>query len=90
MNYQCVEQIFFGRQFLQCKRNGTVEREGKRYCKQHDPVEIERKDQARRERHAKEWKLQKEHDRRKRAMQRLCADITTEALELMTPLSEEK
>lgn len=38
----------------QCKHDAVVEREGKHYCKQHDPVAIEERDKKRRERWAAE------------------------------------
>ncbi len=73
----------------QCLRNGVVERESKWYCKQHDPVEVERKRQERNRQGAERSERQREHNRRERAIARLCADIPTEVLESMIPLTQE-
>lgn len=46
---KCCKEVWvnvgFGR-FRQCSRTGTIERDGKLYCKVHDPVEVKRKNDA--------------------------------------------
>ena len=55
----------FGVGFHSCLRQGIIQRDGKLYCKTHDPVEVEKRDDAR---NAK-WKAESEasdfHRRRK-------------------------
>ena len=66
-----------------CKRAGTVEREDRRYCTQHDPERIQ---QRRGEQHAR-WKaedtVRDEALRRRRAEEAACEGIAVEALEAM-------
>lgn len=51
MSEKCCEQIYNGTfRYSQCSRNGTIQRNGKWYCRQHDPVA---RQEARDSRHAK-------------------------------------
>jgi hypothetical protein len=65
----------------QCHKKATVEREGKKYCKIHDPVIV----QQRREERYKKWdadnKISQEKFRRTQAMIKACEDVPTEVLE---------
>ena len=47
----CCETIWQGMARYGCSRNGVVERKGKRYCRQHDPVAVD----ARRKKRDEEW-----------------------------------
>jgi hypothetical protein len=46
--HNCSVKVYHGRSFIGsgCSRNATVERDGKWYCTQHDPVRIEEKRKA--------------------------------------------
>jgi len=37
---KCCTRIFGGYRYNSCSRAGTVERDGKHYCRQHDPIAI--------------------------------------------------
>lgn len=52
---RCCEQIFGDFTFHQCSRTGSIEREGKWYCKIHDPIAKAERDKARRDKWGKEW-----------------------------------
>jgi hypothetical protein len=45
-NERCMETIYRGPwdHSSRCSRKGKVERDGKRYCGQHDPVAVKEKD----------------------------------------------
>lgn len=67
MSEQCCNRVSDGWHSRQCTRSAKVERDGKWYCGQHDPVAIEAKDKARREKRDREWeeerKARKEKER---------------------------
>lgn len=44
----CDTHIYSGFRSHRCTRNGVVERDGKFYCKKHDPVAVRQRDDARR------------------------------------------
>jgi len=49
---QCCATAHYGQRWdhgHQCVRRAVVERDGKLYCKQHDPVEVEKRDKKREE-----------------------------------------
>lgn len=55
---RCVKNVPYGGRsvsFHQCTRLGIVVREGKWYCKQHDPVEVQAKDAIRQKKWEDEW-----------------------------------
>lgn len=55
---RCSEQVYehtgFGR-FHQCERRAVVEREGKPYCKIHDPEYVKKKKLASQAKYDKKW-----------------------------------
>ena len=44
---RCCKQLLSGYDVSRCFRRGVVERDGERYCKQHDPVAVEARADAR-------------------------------------------
>jgi len=69
----------------QCLRNGVVQREGKWYCKQHDPVAIKKRDAIRIAKYEKVWEIKEERWRREAAMKQACDGISTDDLERLEP-----
>lgn len=67
----------------QCQRKATLERDGKRWCWQHDPVKVEERDKERRAR----WKSESDEfrlrGRRRAAEIKACEGIPTDLLEKM-------
>lgn len=78
---QCCVEVWHNFSHSLCSRNATVKRNGKWYCKQHDPVVKEAKDAARRAKWAEESKISHEKFRRQKACLTACEGISTEALE---------
>ena len=61
---QCSKQIYANYSRHPCSRKGVVEREGKFYCKQHDPVRIKTREERRNRKWNQEWaeaKAQRDH-----------------------------
>ena len=84
--HQCEEMIVPKEQYgsfhqYQCTRTATVERDGKNYCKQHDPEYIKAKNEEREKAWRKEMDSRKEKDRRRKAEEQYCKNLTTEYLE---------
>lgn len=78
---KCAETVFpYRGPSYRCQRRATVERDGKRYCWQHDP---ERVRADREQRHAR-WDAKADMQRRayarRIAMARVCRGISTEDL----------
>lgn len=70
----------------QCPRNATVERDGKGYCKQHDPVERKAKSDASYAKMKKKWKNEKdEADKENR--KRKAYPLLVKALQAITKYS---
>ena len=64
MRVKCSRRIYNGRGFSSaCTRNGRVEREGKWYCGQHDPVAVAQ----RREALLEEWERQRRSEAQRAA-----------------------
>ncbi len=80
---QCREFVWPRGSFhkTKCSRKGVVERDGKLYCKQHDPLAIAAKRQAENEKFEMKYAANKEKTRRQRAIINACEGIPTEALE---------
>lgn len=57
--HRCCEIVMDGNWPRQCYRGGKIDREGKRYCKQRDPVAVA----ARREVSNAKWKVRWGRDR---------------------------
>ncbi len=71
--------------FHQCHRNGVVQRDGKWYCKHHDPEAKKKRDAERGAKWDKEWDEKQEAWRRDAAMSRACDGISTDDLERLAP-----
>lgn len=54
MSQKCCKLVSHGWRYFGCSRNGSIEHDGKFYCKQHDPVEVAKRSEARSERWAAE------------------------------------
>ncbi len=67
--------------YYPCSRRGTVERDAKWYCWQHDPEYIERKKKEREDKWKRKWAREKESWRRKDAERNACKGVPTEILE---------
>ena len=52
---QCSKQIYANWSRHPCSRKGIVEREGKFYCKQHDPVRIKDQEEKQNRKWDQEW-----------------------------------
>ena len=52
------EKVFLRYHYKPCGRTATVERNGKWYCKMHDPVRIREREDARREENNAQWKAE--------------------------------
>lgn len=55
----------------QCIRTGCVKREGKLYCKQHDPVAVEARQKAREAKWNREWNAKDAAYKKQRTAQKL-------------------
>lgn len=68
---------------MPCSRKAKVQRDGKGYCTQHDPVAIAQRRKERDERFNKEWAAKDKQNRYQTAAIRACreAGLSVEALE---------
>lgn len=64
----------------QCTRNAVVIREGKPYCKQHDPDAVKARQDARKVKWDAEMERDKAHWDRRRAEAQACQGVATEDL----------
>ena len=64
-----------------CARNGVIQRDGKWYCKQHDPVAVKKRMDDQKAQWEKEWEEDKKKRYRDRAMQKACEGVPTKVLE---------
>lgn len=70
MNPQCSKDVHDtgrGVNFHQCPFKGVVQRDGRWYCRRHDPVEVEKRDKERHVRWDAEWNQERKHWARKQA-----------------------
>ncbi len=65
----------------QCHFKAVVIREGKPYCKIHDPVKVEEKRREREKGWEIKWEKSKSEYRRLKVMTSACEDVETEILE---------
>lgn len=65
----------------QCRLKAVVQRDGKSYCRIHDPVKEESKRQERQKKWDEEWEKRREERRRQLVMIKACEDVPTEVLE---------
>lgn len=80
MEHQCSAKTYENHSFYPCSRKGKIERDGKWYCKQHDPVEVERRAKESELRYQKESNALKESWDRQRAALAAVEGVSTEAL----------
>lgn len=67
-----------------CSRKGTVERDGRWYCWQHDPVRVAEEEEKRRAIWAARAIKRDEYYRRKAAVYKACEGVSTEVLETIS------
>lgn len=79
--HQCCQPVWDNFHKGQCQRNGVIERDGKWYCKQHDPEAVKAKEEAKRAQWRAEQDAALAHRRRVKAALKLCEGFTTEELE---------
>ncbi len=79
----CCEQVHnsFGVGFHQCQRFAVLVRDKRVYCKQHDPVAVEARQQASHEKYAADEARRKADRIRTIACIRACVGIPTEELD---------
>jgi cytochrome c556 len=79
MSQQCSEMVSRGAWSRQspCTRPGTIERDGKLYCKQHDPVAKAEKRAARDKVWEAEWARERAHHDRIAAMSKFFENVPT-------------
>lgn len=63
-----------------CSRRGTIKRDGKLYCKQHDPVAIAEKEAARCKNWARKTREETKKINRRRLEHNVCKDCTNAQL----------
>ncbi len=80
-NERCGWRVWEGDHTCQCSRNGTVQREGKWYCWQHDPEAKKKRDAEKRA----NWDKKHKERRRERAAMQACDGISTDDLERLKP-----
>lgn len=73
-----------------CSRKGTICRNGKWYCKQHDPEAVEARAKASKDKSDAMWKAEREQVARRKAEQLACDGVPTDQLRpgLMAKLLE--
>ena len=79
---KCCYRIFGSDRWTRhsCKRNGSVQRNGRYYCKTHDPVRVVEKHRKREEKWNAEYITLKEKSERIRVMLIACEGVSTEIL----------
>lgn len=80
MEHKCCAEVWGRYDYHKCSRAGRVERDGKWYCKQHDPVEVERKRKESQELRSEEVKELNEAWKRQQYALSAVEGISTEAL----------
>ncbi len=78
---KCSARVMDGFHLHQCSFNGVVVREGKWYCKIHDPVRVAEKDKERRKKWDAQSAANEEKWRREAAIKLACEGVSTEVLE---------
>ncbi len=80
--HQCEVRVMddVSSRFHPCLRNGTVERGGKWYCFQHDPVALQERDETRRAKWDAEAKASQETWERRAACNDACVGVSTKDL----------
>ncbi len=85
---RCSEKVFGSSRFdsfnpHQCMLNAVVVRDGKWYCKKHDPIEIKKKSEEKTKLWNKQWKEKEENWHRDDLMKKILGKKTTQELEKM-------
>jgi len=70
--------------YNQCSRKGVIEREGRWYCKQHDPVAVEKRREKEQDKFDAKMKVRMEEQRRAAAIKKACDGVSTEELETLS------
>ena len=85
MNERCCKHIFTGERWdfsgHQCSRKGIIEKDGKLYCKIHDPEAEQKRRKEQQEKWDAERKVENAKRRRKSAIEKACEGVPTEVLE---------
>jgi hypothetical protein len=85
MNEKCVKGVNRGdgrwSRYSPCGRNASVERDGKHYCKMHDPVARREKWDAKMEALNKKWDAQRDEANWKQAACAVCSGVDRQTLE---------
>lgn len=79
--HKCDGQTYDGWHYHPCQLNGSIKRGEKHFCKRHDPVEIEKKRQAKEKQREAEDKANKDRQTRQSILDGLAKDISTKDLE---------
>lgn len=83
---QCSERVYRERDFTSpCKVPASVERNGKMYCKRHDPEVVKTKENKRRAKWEEEWLANKRRQDLQSARDKAVAGLTLEELQQITP-----
>jgi hypothetical protein len=80
---QCEKRVSRGFHSTRCNRKGTLTHEGKRYCKQHYPPNVEARDKKRNAKWDAEWKAKEQGWKRDAAIKQ-AFPVMLEALEEIT------
>ena len=65
---RCAAMIYSGSWPTHCSRYGVIERDGKMYCRQHDPVAVKARREERDRRWRAEWAAEDELNRKRKAV----------------------
>ena len=87
MEGQCSQRVSdsTGLYYHQCHKKAVVEREGRLYCKVHNPEYIKEKRRKEQEKYNKEQDERQEEYARHDALEKATEGLTTEELERLTP-----
>jgi hypothetical protein len=81
MSEKCHERVWDGWSAHQCSRAAVIDRFGKGYCNQHDPVQVSEKRRKKQEKWDAEWSMKKENWRWEKAAHNLCTRVSAEEME---------
>ena len=83
MDERCNETIYAGMwaREVQCQRTAKVERDGRSYCTQHDPVRVKEKAEQKTKQWNEKYAQEKERWRRTRVVNAFCEGVDTDVLE---------
>jgi uncharacterized Zn finger protein (UPF0148 family) len=78
---KCSEPVWDGWHSRHCTRPGVIERDGKLYCKQHDPEAVKARQEAANAKYRKKSEESENNHRRQQACLRALSALTTEQIE---------